>query len=89
MADELRDWWPPARAVLPELRSALLTRLATDLAVLAADDVAQRPAAMGCCWVTYRRRRPPVVGPLIDFVAPICPPRCPHVHHRHEVFLAD
>lgn len=80
----------------PEFREALLRRLATDLAVVAAEGHARRPAEMECCAVFYEKPWPPVPGRTTTFVDFICENgadrqgsgHCPHVHHKGDVFLA-
>jgi hypothetical protein len=56
------DYWPPAGRPAPGLRQALLTRFATDLAVLAASVLSERPADQQCCWVHFEHKGEPWIA---------------------------
>lgn len=84
--------------VQPEYRQAVLTRFATDLAVLVADVESQRPASMQCCNVIYDAQYG--TGKITCFQS-LCDPtigqrfrswttgqHCAHIHHKFEVVLA-
>lgn len=76
----------------PELREALLRRIATDLRVIASDEHTQRPADMECCWVTFERPWPPVPGRTTTYAHAVCRQDCQqgchHQHHKGDIFLA-
>jgi hypothetical protein len=90
MVDE-SDYWPQACKSVPDLRRALLERLATDLAVLSSPRELQRPSTQQCCRVRFEVPRPGTAFKVEKWTAYICGNLgrdCLHAHHRYDVFIA-
>ncbi len=86
MANDRLDYWPQVHGDAPGVRHALLQRLASDLAVMTADQESRRPSDQRCCEIRFIHRGEQWLGFL-------CSPtnvygRCDHVHHNYVVFKA-